>query len=55
MDVLQPDMPEVVNPLLDSVEWLDNGVVMLQGNRTLINLNLARKYITRGGGGDSHN
>ena len=31
------------NPLLDQVEHLDNGVLLLKGNRSLISLNLARE------------
>ena len=31
----------MLNPLLDTVERLDNGVIMLVGNRTLISLSLA--------------
>ena len=39
------DSHEVMNPLLDMVEHLENGVIILSGNMTLISLNLACKYI----------
>ncbi|KAK2186113.1 hypothetical protein NP493_214g00022 [Ridgeia piscesae] len=39
------DSHEVINPLLDMVEHLDNGVIILSGNMTLISLNLAYNKI----------
>ena len=38
------DSHEALNPLLDTVEHLDNGVIILCGNMTLISLNLACKF-----------
>ena len=39
----QSDSLELFNPLMDTVETLDDGTVVLVGNRALINLNLSSK------------
>jgi len=39
----ETDLAETTNPLLQAVESLPDGTVLIKGNKTLINLNLAGK------------
>lgn len=44
-----PDMPEVISPLLDKVDYTKDSVPLLVGNRTLLNLGLAYNHIEEEG------
>jgi hypothetical protein len=40
-----PDANEIVNPLVEPVETLSDGTVLMTGNMTIINLNLAGAFL----------